>query len=194
MAHAITVTGAGLAALAAIGGLWAQAVATYWTQQTAKDQLSQSQESNAREEQAQASQVSYWLQASQSGEETEIHVLNRSLAPVTNVYFGVREDYEGFFVGVLASGLPPCSEEVFDTRKVSLYAAKDWASRKHGEHYSGTRTNFVYLAFVDNHGKEWARSESDLRYQLKVRDTIRGYVEMGRARVRKADACGNDRG
>ncbi|WP_406375678.1 hypothetical protein OG788_39015 [Streptomyces sp. NBC_00647] len=113
---------------------------------------------------------------------------------MTNVYFGVREDCEGFYVGVLASGLPPCIEEVFDTRKVSLYASKNWAGRKHGEHYSETRTNFAYLAFVDSHGKEWVRSETDLRYQPKARDTIRGYVEMGRTRVRKADACGDDRG
>ncbi|MCX5008475.1 hypothetical protein OHB05_38590 [Streptomyces sp. NBC_00638] len=139
--------------------------------------------------------VSYYLQASQSGEETEIHVPNRSLArPGDERLLRSSEDYERFYVGVLTSGLPPCIEEVFDTRKVSMYATKDWAGRKHGEHYSETRTNFVYLAFVDSHGKEWVRSEIDLRYQLKVRDTIRGYVEMGRTPARKADACGDDRG
>ncbi|MET9044493.1 biotin-independent malonate decarboxylase subunit gamma [Streptomyces sp. NPDC004362] len=56
--HIVTVGGTALAAFAAIGGLWAQTVATYWSQQTAKDQLEQSQEDSKRELRAQASRVS----------------------------------------------------------------------------------------------------------------------------------------
>jgi hypothetical protein len=40
----VTVIATVVAAVAAIGGLWAQAVTTYWSQQTAKDHLEQSRE------------------------------------------------------------------------------------------------------------------------------------------------------
>ncbi|MEU2427742.1 hypothetical protein ABZ619_43340 [Streptomyces sp. NPDC007851] len=61
----ITVTATVIAAVAAIAGLWFQAVATYWSQQTAKDQLAQSGEANEQEKRQQAAEVAFWQEGHQ---------------------------------------------------------------------------------------------------------------------------------
>ncbi|MFJ7146683.1 hypothetical protein ACIQVT_00390 [Streptomyces sp. NPDC100445] len=203
-AHAITVSGAGLAAVAAIGGLWAQAVATYWTQQTARDQLSQSREDSQREEQAQASQVTFWVQDSKSGGGPELHVLNRSLDPVTSVRLGARRFAVGSYYGFPGGhDLPPCTEEVFDTQKMFLVPSLDQVTRKGQERFTSARAAFTYLGFVDSHGRRWGRLKTDLvdmsdsEILIDPETTLtdaRGKVVLGEPVVKTADNCGNDHG
>lgn len=81
-------TAVGLAAgpVAAIAGLWFQAVATYWSQQTAKDQLEQSRKDDERDRQEQAALVNFWEVVSDTDSSSgTFHVINRSPDPVGNV-------------------------------------------------------------------------------------------------------------
>ncbi|WP_328663247.1 hypothetical protein [Streptomyces sp. NBC_00328] len=194
--HAITVGTAVLAAVAAIGGLWAQAVATYWTQQTAKDQLSQSREDSQREEQAQASRVTFWLEYPPSGEGPELHVLNRSLDPVTDVFLGARRFTIGLYSAHMdGNDLPPCTERVFDTDEMVLVPRSRRAKTRGGmERFTPMRVEFKYLMFVDSHGKEWERSPTVLydRSALRDDDPV-GSISMGQPRVKEAESCGDDR-
>lgn len=102
----VTVIATVAAALAAVGGLWAQAVTTYWSQQTAKDQLAQSREDSDRDERAQAGRVTLWIAKTKSGPRP--HIANRSPDAVTNV---VLEHPSG--VGLILPDLPPCTQVVY---------------------------------------------------------------------------------
>ncbi|MET9116680.1 hypothetical protein ABZX38_21165 [Streptomyces longwoodensis] len=195
-AHIITVSGAGLAAVAAIGGLWAQAIATNWTQQTAKDQLNQSREDSRREEQAQASQVTFWVQDAKSGSGQEVHVSNRSFDPVTDVHLRVTRWEIGAYDGPVGFyGLPPCTEEIYDTQ--AIFFVK-WEKNKERREPLIDEYAFTDLTFVDNHGRRWVRSaraltgESD--WNLVAPGTEwnapLGAVDLGEPIVRKADHCG----
>ncbi|MFF9603389.1 hypothetical protein ACF1GY_14005 [Streptomyces sp. NPDC014684] len=182
-----------MAAVAAIGGLWAQAVGTYWTQETAKDQLSQSREDSLREKQAQASQVTFWSEDSGEGAESELHILNRSLAPVVAVKVGAqaRSFKEPWYLGEWGTGdLPPCTEIIFDTRKMFLLAG---TASGHTRRARLDSEKFKYLRFVDSHGLTWARYQTGLvdSEPKVVREAV-GVVKMGKPRVKKAADCGDD--
>ncbi|MGW5285192.1 hypothetical protein ACWERI_38125, partial [Streptomyces collinus] len=208
-AQTITVVGAGLAAVAAVGGLWAQAVATYWTQQTARDQLSQSVEDSQREERAQASQVSFWVAYPPSGGSPELHILNRSLDPVTNVYLGAMRINRGMYYGRRRGGkgmnyspgvggdLPPCTEEVYKVQNMWLgpLGGETLGPEDTRESFIQTRASFQTLTFVDSHGRAWERSKGDLseRVTLGMGGHIAGMIDLGKSRVMKADVCGDVR-
>uniref|UniRef100_A0AAU3HRP1 Uncharacterized protein n=1 Tax=Streptomyces sp. NBC_01393 TaxID=2903851 RepID=A0AAU3HRP1_9ACTN len=194
-AHVITVGGAGLAAVAAIGGLWAQAVATYWTQQTAMDQLSQSREDSQREEQAQASQVTFWVQDLKKGGGPELHVLNRSLDPVTHIVIGV-DRYAGAFkpkdlyYGLVYRDLPPCTERVYDVNSMSAAPS----SLDTDDLSLPMLYQFESVGFVDSHGKAWARSRTDLHRAAVKYVPFERWIDMGPEREKKVDNCGDSRG
>ncbi|MGQ4351098.1 hypothetical protein [Streptomyces sp. SAS_275] len=199
--HLITVGGAGLAAFAAIGGLWAQAVATYWTQETAKDQLSQSQEDSRREQQAQASQVTFWVEPSKSGRGLGLHVLNRSLDPVTNVRVGASVFEEGYFYGLAGWDLPPCTEEIFDADNMFIVTPKDGGAKEDRRPYPLVESSFTFLGFVDSHGGRWARSETALTdmsdSEILIDPNVPllegfGEIELSEPVVKRADNCGDN--
>ncbi|MET9386492.1 hypothetical protein ABZY09_36960 [Streptomyces sp. NPDC002928] len=206
--HVITVSGAALATLAAIGGLWAQAVASYWTQQTAKDQLSQSREDSEREEQAQASQITYWLEYPGPLQPPTLHILNRSLDPVTDVRLGFSLAPEMLFVGYVAD-LPPCTEDVLNTRDMVLRTAAKKDVGKVWDPREALRPRFTQLRFIDSHGIAWERSPTKLRYLVssEVRSLVApevtilvwegrdpvGFIVLGNPRVQKTNVCGDER-
>ena len=120
-AHIITVVGTALAAVAAIGGLWAQAVATYWSQQTAKDQLAQSQDNSDTEQRAQAARVTFWIDE----RDGLPHFVNTSSDPVSDTAFLVEQEPDGRYVAVYAlSPLAPCTETILQFTGVELDIAR----------------------------------------------------------------------
>ncbi|MFF7732522.1 hypothetical protein [Streptomyces sp. NPDC007984] len=205
--HVITVCGAALAALAAIGGLWAQAVASYWTQQTAKDQLSQSSEDSEREAQDQASRITYWLEYPEPLKAPVLHILNRSLDPVTNVTLVFSRIPGELYVGAVRD-LPPCTEDVFNSGDMTLMSWPKKEQRKLWDSYRTPPSLFTYLSFVDSNGAAWERSPTDLRAVLPpdVRSVLppeassylpaetdpAGFLILGNPRVHKTDICGDE--
>lgn len=186
-AHIITIAGTGLAALAAIGGLWAQAVTSYWSQQTAKDQLGQSKKDSERDMRDQASKVTFWLEYPSSGAGPELHVLNRSLDPVTDAYMEIRRFKVGLYAMVLRD-LGPCTEFVFDSPKMELLPIDGKGVVSFAENCA----EFRNLAFVDSNGKAWERSATSLKYPLQsIRDAdLRGFVLSPEPRIKKTTQCG----
>ncbi|MCX4970208.1 hypothetical protein OHA98_36725 [Streptomyces sp. NBC_00654] len=156
--------GTALAAVAAIGGLWAQAVASYWGQETAKDQLSQSKDDSEREKRDQASRVTYWFEERLDiREETKLHVMNRSPDPVSNITVrvtypphdpGAREEY------VKLESLAPCSEYHYTLapgpgqEELSPGGAPAWVN--------GYPEGATYVTFTDSNGRSWKRTPARL--------------------------------
>ncbi|MER5217904.1 hypothetical protein ABT063_47260 [Streptomyces sp. NPDC002838] len=180
-AHAITVTGTALAAVAAIGGLWAQAVASYWSQQTAKDQLSQSKEDAARQTQDQASKVTYWVEHPLGRRENmKLHVLNRSPDPVSGVrivldvfHGSVAFDGDGHVSEgekpqqweLLLTNLGPCAEIVYPAPKMRLEtiprnhiaSLDEWPKLSDQGHWK-----VGSMQFIDSSGRGWTRTSTGL--------------------------------
>ncbi|WP_280875204.1 hypothetical protein [Streptomyces pseudovenezuelae] len=200
----ITVTATALAALAAIGGLWAQAVTTYWSQQTAKDQLQQSQEESRREASAQAKTVSAWVEDRvEDGSNWKVHILNRSPDPVPFarvalkgvLYFKNPNEGIGAYIYLSTSRLAPCTELVFSRKSVT-----SWAPAR-GD-YGGTEgtawVNELYgFTFQDRDGMQWWRSSNghlaqqidELEFPGKDGQSFFGVD--GVPEVKKAASCGN---
>ncbi|MEU9489190.1 hypothetical protein AB0D83_37085 [Streptomyces decoyicus] len=150
--HIITVVGTAIAAVAAIGGLWAQAVTTYWSQQTAKDQLEQSKEEAAQTRSSQASRITFWLAPTKDG--LRPHIANRSPDVVTSVYL-VRT-YNMGRVAIYLGSLAPCSETVFMPKKGGFVRAiSDTTVWTRGGKPAA-------LFFVDRVGISWRRDPTDL--------------------------------
>ncbi|MEU1035612.1 hypothetical protein ABZ402_44450 [Streptomyces mirabilis] len=200
----ITVTATALAALAAIGGLWAQAVTTYWSQQTAKDQLQQSQEESRREISAQAVTVSAWLEDPiEDGSDWEVHVLNRSPDPVPSARVGLKGTmtFEGSDVAIGAylylntSRLAPCTELVFSQKSITRWVREGadagaaggtvWVSQLYG------------FTFVDRDGMQWWRLgnghlvQSIDEFDFPEGDGKSTFGIEGVPEVRKAASCGS---
>ncbi|MGW3157382.1 hypothetical protein [Streptomyces sp. NPDC001089] len=190
--NTITLVGVAIAAIAAITGLWFQAVATYWSQQTAKDQLDHSKEDDLKEERAQASRVTYWEEFTDDG--PDIHVVNRSLDPVTTLFL----DFTFILYGVAVEGnvtapvdLPPCTERVY------RYA------NMHGEDNDGkigplwnTSAVIARIYFVDGHGRFWARDRTSLTQKRPPATTLRStrkppVTEVKPAPTKKVENCGS---
>lgn len=170
--HIVTVTATGLAAIAAIGGLWAQAVATNLSQQTAKDQLNQSKDDAAEKQRAQAQAVSYWKEEGNNGE-WSIHIQNRSLDPVPwfiltaeakmRRQHSASEDGPNVVLHIETSGLAPCTELIYARRLFNSrlnYVAKisgspnlEW----------GSITSIPQARFADNDGRIWMRTAKSLK-------------------------------
>lgn len=150
--HIITLVGTAIAAIAAIGGLWAQAVTTYWSQQTSKDQLEQSKEDSAQAKSSQASRITFWLTPTKDG--LRPHIANRSPDAVTSVYL-VRT-YNTGRVAIHLGSLAPCTEIVFMPKKGGFYPATSDAM-------VWTRGgNPASLFFVDRAGISWKRDPTAL--------------------------------
>ncbi|MGW8481477.1 hypothetical protein ACWGLJ_43040, partial [Streptomyces sp. NPDC055898] len=141
-----------LGAIGAIGGLLFTAVATYYGAEVSKDQLRQSQEDGRREEQAQASRVSVWIDGL-SGPNRELHIMNRSPDPVTEVTLTIEFPETG--TQQLLASLPPCTDLVFP-EKVWGYDAKDTGGDQTSDMQVG-----VY--FRDRNGEQWVRTETGLK-------------------------------
>lgn len=156
----VTVIATMAAALAAIGGLWAQAVTTYWSQQTAKDQLEQSREDSDRDERAQAGRVTLWIAKTKNGPRP--HIANRSPDAVTNV---VLEHPGG--VGLILPDLPPCTQVVYTPKPYSgsdgtMHAPPtvltEWTLFN-----SRAGTPSPALFFTDSRGVSWERRVTALK-------------------------------
>lgn len=158
-----------VAALAAAGGLIFSAWTSYYSVQTAQDQLDQSREDADRELRQQAVLVSTWTQIDGSnaarGEPgvTTGYIANRSLDPIDQVVVGLSTELEGdprtfpldykeaktmLYLGAL----PPCS-------RVTLPAIV--AKHQLGP---GTPLEVSYhipgVSFIDVYGQQWARPSS----------------------------------
>ncbi|MFE2072116.1 hypothetical protein [Streptomyces misionensis] len=158
----ITVTGTVIAAVAAIAGLWFQAVATYWSQQTAKDQLAQSGEANEQEKRQQAAEVAFWPEGHQGywNAPKYVHVVNRSPDPVTNVEMRLG----GSPIGVVMNlgTLPPCSDSVISGEGLVVTANE---FRKHPRPIDKTEAKGWWpreIQFVDRNGLFWDRQQTKL--------------------------------
>ncbi|GAA2511714.1 hypothetical protein GCM10010406_54910 [Streptomyces thermolineatus] len=192
--NVVTVAGAGAAAIAAIAGLWFQAVATYWSQQTAEDQLAQSREEGEREVRAQASRVTAWAEDPVGEGIGEVHILNRSPDPVTwiAVVLVLAEQAGGPMTSVTLrrNDLGPCTEVVYPLKTLRwspVYRA--------GEKLVTPRRSLVdALYFVDRAGHAWKRSSGSLEqvdmeeiYERPTKVVVGDEVEKTRA-----DLCGID--
>jgi hypothetical protein len=152
-AHIITVVGTAIAAVAAIGGLWAQAVTTYWSQQTAKDQLEQSKEETEDAKSSQANRITFWL-APNKGDWYRPHIANRSPDGVTAVYL-VRT-YPNSRVAIYLGSLMPCTETVFMPKKGGFFKTTNDAT-------VWSRAGLpASLYFVDRAGVSWRRDPTGL--------------------------------
>ncbi|MFE3167829.1 hypothetical protein [Streptomyces sp. NPDC059224] len=203
----ITVTATALAALAAIGGLWAQAVTTYWSQQTAKDQLQQSQEESRREISAQAVTVSAWVEdPDENGSDWELHILNRSPDPVPSARVALKGSmsFKGSDVSIGAdlylntSRLSPCTELVFSRKSVT-----HWDREGTDGTDGGAAENTVWISqlygftFTDRDGMQWWRLRNG--HLVRSLDEFDFPDEDGKSvfnidavpDVRKAASCGN---
>ncbi|MER7409368.1 hypothetical protein [Streptomyces cacaoi] len=181
--HTVTVTGTALAAVAAIGGLWAQAVASYWTQETAEDQLSQSREESVRRLRDQASKVTYWggggsafrwggtgAVGSSGDGSSALHVLNRSPDPVPRAAIGVEirtkdpDDVERKReVWVISlTDIPPCTHIAYPETELVLGAVYAEDDRRTIAGEKGV-WNPLSMKFTDTRGREWTRTETSLK-------------------------------
>ncbi|WP_159403718.1 hypothetical protein [Streptomyces sp. NRRL S-646] len=150
-------------AIAAIGGLWAQAVATYWSQQTAKDQLNQSREDSDREKRQQAAQVTFWVEET-NGTPGKIHIVNRSPDAVTQVVTAVsilKSDGEDPPFLLQDTDLRPCGEAVYSATglEVSRFGRN---GAKPMPRLSDSMWQASRLYFIDRNGTPWVRSLTGL--------------------------------
>jgi hypothetical protein len=150
-AHIITISATAVAAVAAIGGLWAQALATYWDSRTAKDQLSQSQDDSEKEKRSQASHVAYWTEITDDSKVLQ-HVLNRSPDPVTGTVLYIRASGAPVITALFVPTLQPCSETILK------WTWPDNNETNPNHSINGT----TFLLFVDRNGISWKRDYAGL--------------------------------
>ncbi|MER5363620.1 hypothetical protein [Streptomyces sp. NPDC002785] len=214
--HVITVSGAVLAAIAAIGGLWAQGVGTYWGQETAKDQLAQSKDDDARRARKQAEKVTYWggggsafewggtgMIGSASDGSGALHVLNRSPDPIPYMHIGIeinKKDLEGdierSYWYVALRNLPPCTHleyREYDLQLGSIQADLDPPTLSNQK---GIWSPIV-MRFTDAGGVDWLRTKTSLKKggaSKLLSEAIRSKNSIvgSEAKKTKAGSC-NDR-
>ncbi|WCH94583.1 hypothetical protein POD33_21570 [Streptomyces moderatus] len=190
-------TGTALAAIAAIGGLWAQAVASYWSQQTAKDQLNQSNEDGDREKRDHASKITYWVEAERVATAVgypvaKIHVLNRSPDPVSIAQLIVRA--KGGLWVLHIPYLRPCSDVVYSADQMEL---APFSGEPERFNLSDVDWEVQAVYFVDRSGKRWLRKPTALDEWSGTPwahhiPKWRGTVMTGLEDVKKADPCEGD--
>jgi hypothetical protein len=192
----ITVAGAAAAALAAIVGLWFQAVATYWSQQTAKDQLEQSREDGDREKREQASRVTAWFEDQYEISKAKIHVLNRSPDPVGRVDIVLLLD-TGKLDGKIQNwrlvrhSLEPCTELVYPVKGMKL---KPWDSYRDSGTWStpSFMLGLAQMYFYDRDGRNWIREGGNLSEQddyAERMDTGSGEAVATVVEIDRTDLC-----
>ncbi|MFC8093384.1 hypothetical protein [Streptomyces sp. NPDC057301] len=194
-------TATALAAVAAIGGLWAQAVTTYWSQQTAKDQLQQSRQEGEKAERAQAETVSAWIEGSPRF--WQVHVLNRSSDPVPRILVGLTGTVQfgdsvqaSAVFEVSTSRLAPCTELIFSPDQLS----DRWMPRGGGEMRTidGGAAFVDFIAattFVDRDGRSWVRTGNGrLSRESGINVDGEWYNRLGdNPAVKKAASCGENK-
>ncbi|MGW6487139.1 hypothetical protein [Streptomyces sp. NPDC055056] len=161
--------------MAAIGGLWASAVATYWSQQTARDQLQQSRDDAEKDERAQAVAVSAWYEGIDS--QWTVHVLNRSPDPVPalKVTFSGRVVFEKFngylpkgkweraWLTVETSRLAPCTELIYSPRQISHTWTRYPEERVERPTFQVFLSGIDSTEFTDREGRNWWRDRTELK-------------------------------
>ncbi|MEU7322619.1 hypothetical protein ABZ682_18995 [Streptomyces griseoviridis] len=160
----LTAVGLAVGAVAAIAGLWFQAVATYWSQQTAKDQLEQSREDDERDRQEQAARVNFWeVVSGADGNSGTFHVINRSPDPVGNVVVMVAastgDTVPAWFLTI--GTMQPCSQYVYSLKDLSLHPLRNDGEKDRTLRIEyGASLEGVY--FRDRNGQNWKRDTKGL--------------------------------
>ncbi|WP_320783871.1 hypothetical protein [Streptomyces sp. CRN 30] len=187
-------TATGLAAFAAIGGLWAQAVAAYWGQQLSRQQLEQAEE-------GQAAQFNAWGEARHG--RWRIRLVNRSSDVISSVdvYLRLAGEKAPRYIKFPVGGLPPCGDLSYPVpelryRTFDEVRAADGTFRKLGpEHRLPDGWN-ISAHFTDGDGNRWSRSPTQLRQvssgtRAPDEDLVVGVVLEPRAGhpVKRAEGC-----
>ncbi|MER5949521.1 hypothetical protein ABT127_26065 [Streptomyces sp. NPDC001904] len=147
-----TTIGTVVGAMAAIGGLIFSGVATYYSAVVAQQQLEQTREDSEKEDRSQAARVNFWTEEPAKGSEQTLHLMNRSLDPVTDITALLWGDSDA---GIQLEVLPPCSE--LDLKLSELTQAIDGGRIKLP---SGEFS--IFMQYTDSDGKLWERSQTEL--------------------------------
>ncbi|MEV7862419.1 hypothetical protein AB0O86_27240 [Streptomyces hirsutus] len=182
----LTAVGLAAGAVAAIAGLWFQAVATYWSQQTAQDQLEQSREDDERDRQEQAARVNFWEVVSDAdGSSGTFHVINRSPDPVGNVVVlvaaSIGDTAPAWFLTI--GTMQPCSEYVYSLKDLTLVPRRNEGEKVQTFRISEDGASIEGLYFRDRNGQNWKRDTKGL--VSRERDNLTGAPEtMGGVQAR----------
>ncbi|MFB7499765.1 hypothetical protein ACFC09_34650 [Streptomyces sp. NPDC056161] len=143
----------------AIGGLFAQAVATYYDAAVSRDQLKQSRENDKAAERDQASQVTFWTEDPPYGPRT-IHIVNRSPDAVSAVALAVT--WNGSGKRYLAENvLAPCTVVTYSEEHLLAIPRLPPDGLKM-QRLNTVRYDVDSLSFVDSRGRSWVRSLTGL--------------------------------
>ncbi|MEV7445649.1 hypothetical protein AB0O22_31700 [Streptomyces sp. NPDC091204] len=170
--------------VASIAGLLTTGVATLYGARVADNQLDQSEQVAEEKKRAQATRVSYWVDI-QEGAKPRLHLMNRSLDPISNVQMGfiVLLSFEGdqrpISFAVKMPSVPPCSDMVFtlENMRYDEYHSRDhspilgppldklptdpgWLSfgKTEGEPQTYPPINESEVDFNDRDGVRWRRA------------------------------------
>lgn len=202
-------TGTTLAAIAAVGGLWAQAVASYWTQQTAKDQLSESRDDDVRRARDQASKVTYWGGGGSAfdwgGTGTQpaggtgtgaLHVLNRSPDPIpaAEIALTIRRKTSSTTWVIPLSNIPPCTHLAYPQTKMFLGLIHAAGEERPKVYEGDNMWTPVAMHFTDTQGRQWRRTQRSLSAGeapsvINEARKLRKFVQGTEPVIRKASAC-----
>ncbi|WP_406505435.1 hypothetical protein [Streptomyces sp. NBC_01602] len=185
-----------VAVIAGIGTLLFTGVATYYQALVARDQLEQSRDDTERDQQDQASRVSFWeaLDGTKTGA-WELHLMNRSPDPVPNleliVYVyakTVSEDPTVRYVSVDGLNMAPCTEVILTGQNLKYYAQNDLKSIDSAVG--------ALIVFEDRNAVGWVRTRTRLYRGDEVEDELDkapdpyvGHL-VGKPRVKQMSECG----
>ncbi|MFF4751442.1 hypothetical protein ACWD5R_05675 [Streptomyces sp. NPDC002514] len=142
--------------VSAIGGLFAQAVATYYDAAVSRDQLKQSRENDKDAERDQASQVTFWTEEPPFGRPRTIHIVNRSPDAVSAVALAVS--WNGSGKRYLAENvLAPCTVVTYSEEHLLAFPRLP-SDGPEMQRLNTVRYYVDSLSFVDSRGRGWVRS------------------------------------
>ncbi|MGA5102007.1 hypothetical protein ACPCAC_32160 [Streptomyces lavendulocolor] len=149
--------------MAAVAGLFFTGISTYYSSQTARDQLKQSVQDERDVDSRQAESVSIWPQREKNGGASLI-ITNRSLAPITEVYMKISVITEASTrqpgrvnvgnVGNVLSirSLPPCTTVSLPPSAVRKEVGPAWTPD------SALEADMLW--FRDSRGRKWTREQT----------------------------------
>lgn len=155
-----------IGAVAAIGGLWAQAWTGYYAGQVSKDQLRQARAEEQRERRAQANLVTFWLEGELYEGDRDIHIVNRSPDAITNVTLAVSwlgtpgETAPQFHLDLFY--IQPCVEIIYMARDLELVWWGEPGKKERRERLDHVSWNINGLYFFDREGRRWDRGSNYL--------------------------------
>lgn len=188
-----------VAVVAGIGTLLFSGVATYYQALVSRDQLEPSREGIQRDERDQASRVSFWEDLDgKSPEKFELHLMNRSPDPVSNLEIildiwseNIGKQSKENYISINDLNLALCTEVVFTERNLKYRTRGRWRPVE--------RASWVLIGFIDRDGAEWLRAPKHL-YSSKEAEREAGKLGRGAAlhlgsltktpQVKNASACG----